>query len=215
MMKIVVCWWVLLSPFILMAQESLSGKIIIDENLFREIIEKNTNLISQSYSEKAGYIRFSNDYFSGDMNRAWQVVSETITPNEMADLKWENAFLGTTTEYSIFRDLMQKTNGTLDRHEWFGQRGLKLLSKKYLKINKIKSIEPSEVETLISKIKSAANAEEQKFLGWSGYETQEEFYERLEDRWTENWIKRALEEKNGGRFDLASPRRSVKRGTRK
>lgn len=95
------------------------------ENLINE-----NGSFKEKYHNRAGYVLFADDFYEGNMKKAFMNVAAILSKDEFKNLNWGKSYNGTTTRHNNERLRILNSDGTI-KHEYRGQKGYVNYSKKY------------------------------------------------------------------------------------
>ena len=104
------------------------GSVSEFSTLRDNILDQKGNLREQ-YLGMKGYALFAEQYFSGDMRKAFVNVSAVLDKGKFKELGWQ-VYLGSVSEFSALRDKILDQRGNL-RKEHFGMEAYALFAEKH------------------------------------------------------------------------------------
>ena len=126
------------------------------------ITDENGNISSdflKNYEGMERYAKFAEEYFDGNMRKAFLNVSAVLSPREMTQLEWQQ-FQGTVQEYHDLKSLIIDEDGNI-KQEFVGMNGQAEFSEKHFGGNMIRAF---------LKVSAVSSKSEFKKLEWQQFQ---------------------------------------------
>ena len=108
---------------------------VSDFNKLREKVLNEDGSIREEYKGSDGYVKFAEEYFEGNMQKAYKNVSAVLGGGSrlMKQLSWQG-YLGQVSDFNELREKILKEDGSI-REEYKGSDGYANFAKKYFEGN--------------------------------------------------------------------------------
>ena len=146
---------------------------VSDFSKIRDKILNKDGLIKEEYKGMDGYIKFAEEYFNGNMHKAYQNVSVVlggVLEMRRLNIGWKK-FQGTVDQFKDLKDLFE----SIEREELKGEKGQLRVAREIFKGNKERAY--SMVSVVLG-----GGSKLMKQLDWQGYHRQVSEFNKIRDK---------------------------------